>query len=95
LARAFRHLRDCDAALHRRRGGIKAANLAATIVALLIGNFARGYGGNRNKWDDPHHDHVRGFLPLILGQARIASRPPKSTFAHSYCRPNATTAREN
>jgi hypothetical protein len=35
----------------------------------LIGNFARGYGGNRNKRDGAYHDHVRGFLPLILRQA--------------------------
>jgi hypothetical protein len=41
----------------------------------LIGNFARGYGGNRNKRDGAYHDHVRGFLPLILRRARIASTP--------------------
>jgi hypothetical protein len=41
LARVFRHLRDCDVALHRRSGGswpqqTARNNLAATIVATFL-----------------------------------------------------------
>ncbi|HEY2144688.1 MAG TPA: hypothetical protein VGH12_01365 [Steroidobacteraceae bacterium] len=60
LTRAFRHLRDCDTALHRRRGESRPRSSLDSPRS-----FAARHGGNRIKDGDPHHDHVRSRLSLI------------------------------
>src|SRR6516164_4321066 len=61
-ASAFHHLRDCDAALHRRRDRSRPQQW----LRLSISDLARPYGGNqinrRTKCRRSHHDSVRGRL---------------------------------
>jgi hypothetical protein len=100
LTRAFRHLRDRDAALRRRSGGSwpqqTARNNLAVIIwprqsSRLFSHFARPYGGNqikqRTKYYGAHHDPVRGAA--VRHRTEIGIRGRSVTRA-LHCRPNAT-----
>jgi hypothetical protein len=58
--RAFRHLRDCDAALHL----IGASPQSPLSLDFTRYPFPSGMAENRIKRRDYHHDHVRGGLSL-------------------------------
>ena len=101
-ASAFHHLRDCDAALHRRRDRSRPQQW----LRLSISDLARPYGGNqinrRTKCRRSHHDSVRGRLLLTLVNrvprgvvvdatastvARMPQGKAKSGFPHEPPRP--------
>ena len=92
LAGAFRHLRDCDAALHRPS---QRWIVGERIIVLSFYMFAGGYGGNRIKCRIVHHDPVLGFGFDFGIRFCVSTSRNHVAQGASYCRRNATTGSKN